>query len=114
MTEKDKAFSMIGEIAILILLKEFNKVIELLKSFPRNLLSDLWNPRFPLYYTAFYLSVIFKFNGKVKAFNKTTSIMDQDLMAIDSRFRPLLDNIECVSDYDSSIHEIMDLLEYSL
>ena len=113
-TEKDKAFSMIGEIAILILLKEFNKVIELLKSFPRNLLSDLWNPRFPLYYTAFYLSVIFKFNGKVKAFNKTTSIMDQDLMAIDSRFRPLLDNIECVSDYDSSIHEIMDLLEYSL
>ena len=114
MTEKHKAFSKIGEIAILILLKEFNKVSDLLRSFPKNLLSDLWNPRFPLYYTAFYLSVIFKFFGKIEAYNKTTSIMDHDLIAIDSRFRPLLDNVGAVADCDSSIHDIMDLLEYSL
>ena len=114
MTEKDKAFSMIGEIAILILLEEFNTVVELLKSFPRNLLSDLWNPRFSVYYTAFYLSVIFKFCGKIEAYKKTISIMDQDLIAIDSRFRTLLDNVRAFDDCDSSIHEIMDLLEYSL
>ena len=113
-TEKDKAFSKIGEIAILILLEEFNTVVELLKSFPRNLLSDLWNPRFSVYYTAFYLSVIFKFCGKIEAYKKTISIMDQDLIAIDSRFRTLLDNVRAVDDCDSSIHEIMDLLEYSL
>ena len=40
--------------------------------------------------------------------------MDQDLIAIDSRFRTLLDNVRAVDDCDSSIHEIMDLLEYSL
>ena len=113
-TEKDKAFSKIGEIAILILLEEFNTVVELLRSFPRNLLSDLWNPRFSVYYTAFYLSVIFKFCGKIEAYKKTISIMDQDLIAIDSRFRTLLDNVRAVDDCDSSIHEIMDLLEYSL
>ena len=75
MTEKDKAFSMIGEIAILILLEEFNTVVELLKSFPRNLLSDLWNPRFSVYYTAFYLSVIFKFSGKIAEISNMNEVL---------------------------------------
>ncbi|MFL2928209.1 MAG: hypothetical protein ACJZ72_06425 [Opitutales bacterium] len=111
---KSSIYSIIGEIAILILLKEFKRADELLNTLTEDLISDLWNPNISTYFILFYLSVILKYDGRSESLEKTLLIMKNNKIALDSKLRPLIEGIIENPDIKPSVRGIIDKLESSI